>query len=138
MLLLDIESTKKKYFGCLHHHRYIHNDSDDSPHPILSCCIECSRILKPLCISQLTHFHQPLCHFNIYSPQSTSSALNKYSVFIALRKNCEPAPRMALESSTDSMKTSTSSDSSSATSKVNVKAITRLLSQITLNIIIPV
>ena len=90
--------NKKNHFGCLHHHRYIHNDSDDSPHPILSCCIECSRILKPLCISQLTHFHQPLCHFNIYSPQSTSSTLSRYSVFIPLRKNTEMARRMASES----------------------------------------
>ena len=67
-------NKKKKYFGCLHHHRYIQNDSDDSSHPILPYCIQCSRILKPLRIPRLTHFHQPLCHFNIYSPQSTSSA----------------------------------------------------------------
>ena len=132
------KQKKKKHFGYLHHHRYIHNDSDDSPHPILPYCIECSRILKPLRIPRLTHFHQPLCHFNIYSPQSTSSALSRYSVFISLRKNTETTRRMASESSADSTKTSTSSDSSSATSKVNVKAITRLLSQITLNIIIPV
>ena len=35
--------------------------------------IECSTILKPLRILPLTHFHQPLCHFNIYSSQATSS-----------------------------------------------------------------
>ena len=49
------------------------NDSDDSPPPILSYSIECSTILKPLRILPLTHFHQPLCHFNIYSSQATSS-----------------------------------------------------------------
>ena len=51
-----------------------HNDSDDSPPPILPYSIECSTILKPLRILPLTHFHQPLCHFNIYSLQATSSA----------------------------------------------------------------
>ena len=35
--------------------------------------IDCSTILKPLRILPLTHFHQPLCHFNIYSSQATSS-----------------------------------------------------------------
>ena len=126
MLLLDIQSTKKKHFGCLHHHRYIHNDWYDSPYPIFPCCIECSTILKFVRIVGLIHFHQPLCHFNIYSPQSTSLALNRYSVFIPWRKNCKTARRMASESSADLTNTSTSSDSSTATSKVSVKAI-RLL-----------
>ena len=70
----SVNKKKKKYFGCVRHHRYIHNDSHDSPPPILPYCIECSTILKPLHIPQLTHFHQPLCHCNIYSPQTTSSA----------------------------------------------------------------
>ena len=66
--------NKKKHFGCVRHHRYIHNDSHDSPPPILPYCIECSTILKPLRIPPLQHFHQSLCHCNIYSPQTTSSA----------------------------------------------------------------
>jgi len=70
--------NKEKYFGCLHYHRYIHNDWYDSPYPIFACCIECLTILKFVRIAGLIHFHQPLCHFNIYSPLSTSSALNRY------------------------------------------------------------
>ena len=65
---------------------------------------------------------------------STDHFFGKYSMFIPLTKNTETAWRMASELSTDTTKTSTSFDSSSATSKVNVKPITCLLFQITLNI----
>ncbi|RZB51705.1 hypothetical protein D0Y65_048220 [Glycine soja] len=48
---------------------------------------------------------------------STEHFFSKYSVFIPLRKNTETTWRMASKLSTDSTKTNTSSDSSSATSK---------------------
>ena len=62
----------------------------------------------------------------------------RYSLLIPLRKNTQTPASMASELSTDSTDISTSFNSSSATSKVNVKGITRLPSQITSNIIIPV
>ncbi|KAL2951404.1 hypothetical protein AAZX31_19G048100 [Glycine max] len=48
---------------------------------------------------------------------STDHFFGKYSMLIPLIKNIETARRMAAELSTDTTKTSTSSDSSSATSK---------------------
>ena len=59
---------------------------------------------------------------------------SRYSMFIPWTKNTKTAQRMPSELSTDSTKTSTNSDSSTATSKVHVKPITRLLSQNILNI----
>ncbi|KAL5176958.1 hypothetical protein HKD37_08G022805 [Glycine soja] len=49
---------------------------------------------------------------------STDHFFSKYSMFIPLTKNTETARRMASELSTDTTKTSTSFDSSSATSKI--------------------
>ncbi|KAL2947244.1 hypothetical protein AAZX31_20G060100 [Glycine max] len=52
---------------------------------------------------------------------STNHFFGKYSMFIPLTKIIETTRRMASELSTETTKTSTSFDSSSATSKVNIQ-----------------
>ena len=38
--------NKKKYFGCLHYHRYIHNDWYDSPYPIFALNFSSASVVK--------------------------------------------------------------------------------------------
>ena len=64
-----------------------------------------------------------------------NSQTSLYSAPYTFSPTTVSAQRMPSELSTDSTKTSTSSDSSTATSKVHVKPITRLLSQNILNIV---
>ena len=120
-------NNHKKHFNSLHHQRYIHNVSDDSPRPIFRASIQCSTIPKFIHMPLVTRFHQPLRHSNISSP-------NIHSSFISEKTNSQTAVSMSSDSSSASSETSMTLDLSSTSSKASLKGITQLPSEIIFNI----